>query len=90
MSHHLGSIFTGTDRNGPNYRSGPDSAGHAWLQEQDLFLLLILEFFSAIMLDEHNMWKCSIGPCHTNDNELRKVEMTNGRDNVPYVTCEKQ
>ena len=27
--YHLGSTFTGTDRNGPNYHIGVDCAGHA-------------------------------------------------------------
>ena len=29
VGHHLGSTFTGTDRNGPNYRIGLDCAGRS-------------------------------------------------------------
>ena len=32
IGHHLGSTFTGTDGDGPNYRIGPDCAGRAELQ----------------------------------------------------------
>ena len=37
IGHHLGSTFTGTDRNGPNYQIGPDCAGvhscNSWFSE---------------------------------------------------------